>query len=121
MTLQSTRCRRFRATTKSPRSLPSRKPAQRPRRKLTLPLRQTQPTRPRPPTIKRPTRPRATSPLPPLTMARKAKMKVKVQSLDAKAAGSAKDADITLDDAIFGVEPRADILHRVVTWQLTNR
>jgi len=43
-------------------------------------------------------------------------MKVKVQSLDAKSGG-----DINLDDAIFGVEPRADILHRVVTWQLTNR
>src|SRR3990170_2347063 len=43
-------------------------------------------------------------------------MKVKVQTLDAKAEG-----DITLDDAIFGVEPRADILHRVVTWQLANR
>src|SRR5687768_3396292 len=43
-------------------------------------------------------------------------MKVKVQTLDAKAGG-----DIQLDDAVFGVEPRADILHRVVTWQLTNR
>ncbi len=43
-------------------------------------------------------------------------MKVKVQTLDAKAGG-----DITLDDAIFGVEPRADILHRVVTWQLEKR
>ena len=43
-------------------------------------------------------------------------MKVKVQTLDAKAEG-----DITLDDAIFGIEPRADILHRVVTWQLSNR
>ena len=43
-------------------------------------------------------------------------MKVKVQSLDAQAGG-----DINLDDAIFGVEPRADILHRVVTWQLVNR
>src|SRR5215218_1607612 len=43
-------------------------------------------------------------------------MKVKVQTLDSKAGG-----DINLDDAIFGVEPRADILHRVVTWQLTNR
>ncbi len=39
-------------------------------------------------------------------------MKVKVQSLDAKAGG-----DIDLNDAIFGVEPRADILHRVVRWQ----
>ena len=43
-------------------------------------------------------------------------MKVKVQTLDAKAGG-----DIQLDDAVFGVEPRADILHRVVTWQLENR
>jgi large subunit ribosomal protein L4 len=43
-------------------------------------------------------------------------MKVKVQSLDAKTGG-----DIDLNDEIFAVEPRADILHRVVTWQLTNR
>ncbi len=47
-------------------------------------------------------------------------MKVKVQTLSDP--GSAKaGGDINLDDAIFGVEPRADILHRVVTWQLTNR
>jgi large subunit ribosomal protein L4 len=39
-------------------------------------------------------------------------MKLKVQSLDAKAKG-----DIDLNDDVFGVEPRADILHRVVTWQ----
>ena len=43
-------------------------------------------------------------------------MKVKVQTLDAKAGG-----DLELNDEIFGVEPRADILHRVVTWQLVNR
>ncbi|HET7817239.1 MAG TPA: 50S ribosomal protein L4 [Sphingomicrobium sp.] len=43
-------------------------------------------------------------------------MKVKVQSLDAKGAG-----DLELNDEIFAVEPRADILHRVVTWQLVNR
>ena len=43
-------------------------------------------------------------------------MKVKVQTLDAKTGG-----DIDLNDEIFGVEPRADILHRVVTWQLINR
>jgi large subunit ribosomal protein L4 len=47
-------------------------------------------------------------------------MKVKVQSL-ADGAGAKAGGDINLDDAIFGVEPRADILHRVVTWQLTNR
>ena len=44
-------------------------------------------------------------------------MKVKVQTLDAGKAGG----DIELNDEIFGVEPRADILHRVVTWQLEKR
>ncbi|WP_324827015.1 50S ribosomal protein L4 [Qipengyuania zhejiangensis] len=43
-------------------------------------------------------------------------MKVKVQKIDGKASG-----DIELNDTVFGVEPRADILHRVVTWQLENR
>ncbi len=43
-------------------------------------------------------------------------MKVKVQKIDGKASG-----DITLNDDVFGVTPRADILHRVVTWQLENR
>ena len=43
-------------------------------------------------------------------------MKVKVQKIDGKASG-----DIELNDAVFGVEPRADIMHRVVTWQLENR
>jgi large subunit ribosomal protein L4 len=43
-------------------------------------------------------------------------MKVKVQTLD-----TGKGGDIELKDDIFGVEPRADILHRVVTWQLVNR
>src|SRR5687768_5471020 len=47
-------------------------------------------------------------------------MKVKVTNLDGKAA-KGKDADIELNDAIFGVEPRADILHRVITWQLEKR
>lgn len=45
-------------------------------------------------------------------------MKLKVQTLDGKAA---KGADIDLSDEVFGVEPRADILHRVVTWQLEKR
>ena len=44
-------------------------------------------------------------------------MKVKVQSFDAKA----KAADIELSDEVFGLDPRADILHRVVTWQLEKR
>ncbi len=47
-------------------------------------------------------------------------MKVKVQTL-ADSGSAGKGGDIELDDEIFGVEPRADILHRVVTWQLTNR
>jgi len=43
-------------------------------------------------------------------------VKVKVQKLDGKASG-----DIELNDDVFGLEPREDILHRVVTWQLWNR
>ena len=43
-------------------------------------------------------------------------MKADVIKLDAKSAGS-----IDLDDAIFGLEPRADILHRVVRYQLAKR
>jgi ribosomal protein L4 len=44
-------------------------------------------------------------------------VKVKLSNLD----GSAGKGDIELSDAVFGLEPRADILHRVVTWQLENR
>jgi large subunit ribosomal protein L4 len=44
-------------------------------------------------------------------------VKVKLTNLD----GSAGKGDIELSDAVFGLEPRADILHRVVTWQLENR
>jgi large subunit ribosomal protein L4 len=47
-------------------------------------------------------------------------VKVKVHKLDGKAVTGA-GAEIELSDAVFGVEPRADILHRVVTWQLENR
>ncbi len=43
-------------------------------------------------------------------------MKHDVLTLDASASG-----DIELDDAIFGIEPRADILHRVVRWQLARK
>src|SRR3954466_5181464 len=62
---------------------------------------------------------RRTRPSPKPTRARKAKMKVKVQTLSDPAAKGA--GDIELNDEIFAVEPRADILHRVVTWQLVNR
>ena len=44
-------------------------------------------------------------------------MKVKLTNLD----GSAGKGDIELSDAVFGLEPRVDILHRVVIWQLENR
>jgi large subunit ribosomal protein L4 len=43
-------------------------------------------------------------------------MKLDVISLDASPQGS-----IELDDAIFGLTPRKDILHRVVRWQLAKR
>ena len=44
-------------------------------------------------------------------------MKVKVQKID----GGKVAGDVELNDTVFGIEPRADILHRVVTWQLENR
>ena len=43
-------------------------------------------------------------------------MKVKVSSFAGNEA-----ADVELSDEVFGLEPRADILHRVVTWQLEKR
>ena len=43
-------------------------------------------------------------------------MKRDMISLDASKAGS-----IELSDTIFGLEPRADILHRVVRWQMAKR
>ncbi len=39
-------------------------------------------------------------------------MKLDVIKLDSQKAGT-----VDLDDAIFGLEPRADLLHRVVRWQ----
>lgn len=43
-------------------------------------------------------------------------MQVKVQSFAGAAA-----TDIELNDEVFGLDPRADILHRVITWQLEKR
>ena len=43
-------------------------------------------------------------------------MKLDVISLDASKAGS-----IELDDSVFGLTPRVDILHRMVRWQLARR
>ncbi len=42
-------------------------------------------------------------------------MKLDVINLEGGSAGS-----IDLDEALFGLEPRADILHRVVRWQRNN-
>lgn len=42
-------------------------------------------------------------------------MQVEIINLDGKTVGK-----VELADSIFGVEPRADILHRVVTWQRAN-
>lgn len=42
-------------------------------------------------------------------------MKADVIKLDGATAGS-----VDLDEALFGLEPRADILHRVVRWQRNN-
>ena len=42
-------------------------------------------------------------------------MKLDVIKLDGKKAGS-----VDLDEALFGLEPRADILHRLVRWQRNN-
>jgi len=42
-------------------------------------------------------------------------MKLDVIKLDGGKAGS-----IDLDEALFGLEPRVDILHRVVRWQRNN-
>ncbi|MEO1168883.1 MAG: 50S ribosomal protein L4 [Pseudomonadota bacterium] len=47
-------------------------------------------------------------------------MKLKVKTLDGKNVAGAK-GDLDLKDEIFGVDPRADILHRVVNWQLEKR
>jgi len=43
-------------------------------------------------------------------------MELEVKALDGSSAGT-----IALKDEIFGVEPRADILQRVVRWQLAKR
>jgi large subunit ribosomal protein L4 len=43
-------------------------------------------------------------------------MELKVTTLDGKEAGS-----VELSDAIFGLEPRQDILQRCVRWQLSRR
>ncbi len=43
-------------------------------------------------------------------------MELEVKSLGGNAAGS-----ITVSDEIFGLEPRIDLIQRVVRWQLAKR
>src|SRR5579885_3036556 len=43
-------------------------------------------------------------------------MKLDVKTIEAGKAGT-----LDVSDAIFGLEPRADIIHRVVQWQLNKR
>jgi large subunit ribosomal protein L4 len=43
-------------------------------------------------------------------------VELKVTTLDGKKSGS-----VTVSDAIFGLEPRPDIIHRCVVWQLAKR
>jgi 50S ribosomal protein L4, bacterial/organelle len=43
-------------------------------------------------------------------------MKLEIKNVSAAAVG-----EIDLSDEIFALEPRADILHRVVTWQMAKR
>ena len=43
-------------------------------------------------------------------------MELKVTSLDGKNSGS-----VTVSDTIFGLEPRTDLIHRCVVWQLAKR
>src|SRR6204780_4248760 len=43
-------------------------------------------------------------------------MKANVLNMDNKSAG-----EVELDDAIFGLEPRAELIQRVVVWQLAKR
>ena len=43
-------------------------------------------------------------------------MKIDLKTLEGASAGS-----VELSDAIFGLEPRADIIHRMVLWQLAKR
>ncbi|RYY09556.1 MAG: 50S ribosomal protein L4, partial [Alphaproteobacteria bacterium] len=43
-------------------------------------------------------------------------MKLDITTLDGAGAGS-----VDLDETIFGLEPRADLLQRMVRWQLAKR
>src|SRR5215471_18065492 len=115
-------------TSRRPKPLPHPKPRRRrskprrPRQRLKpsrkLSPRQSPKPSPKRPKVKRnlpPQRAKA-SPQLPRSRRRASDMEVQVTTLDGKKAGS-----VTLSDAIFGLEPRADIIHRCVIWQLAKR
>src|SRR4029079_8209707 len=92
---------------RSPASSESAKaPRQRPNpRRKTNPRRSPNKSRPRPPRLRR------------LLLRRRARdMEMKITTLEGKEAGSVK-----LPDAIFGLEPRTDIIQRCINWQLAKR
>ena len=60
--------------------------------------------------------PRRSQPLSAEDDRRASDMELQVTTLDGKKAGS-----VTLSDAIFGLEPRTDLIHRCVVWQLAKR
>src|SRR6516225_3502356 len=97
-----------------PRSRPLRQPHQSPTPSL--------PQRPKPswqrPKVKqsRPLQRAKASPQLPRNQRRASDMELQVTTLEGKKAGS-----VTVSDAIFGLEPRADIIHRCVVWQLAKR
>src|SRR5438270_266821 len=106
------------------RPLPHRKPT----RKATLRKSHPQRRRNRPPCRRLPRRQPPRKPLSrrrrarrpnlprPRSRRRASDMELQVTTLDGKKAGS-----VTLSDAIFGLEPRTDIIHRCVVWQLAKR
>src|SRR6516225_3316996 len=93
-----------------PRSRPLRQPHQR--------LKQSPTPSWQRPKVKqsRPLQRAKASPQLPRNQRRASDMEVQVTTLDGKKAGS-----VTVSDAIFGLEPRTDIIHRCVVWQLAKR
>src|ERR1700683_452763 len=67
------------------------------------------------PTTRRRRRRQSTREPPPMP-GRARNMELKVTSLDSQTAGS-----VTVSDGIFGLDPRADLIHRCVVWQLAKR
>src|SRR5947208_1520749 len=98
------------------RRLPRRQPPRKQRPRKQRPRKQ--PPRKQPPRKRLSRRRRARRQNLPRARSRRraSDMELQVTTLDGKKAGS-----VTLSDAIFGLEPRTDIIHRCVVWQLAKR